>query len=444
LQPLRCAALALLAAGVLIVPAAASAASRFYIRGGGNGHGIGMSQYGAYGYALHGKDYRWILGHYYEGTTIANIDPNRIVRVLLATGAASFSGASRAGDKPLRPLSTYSVHLRADGSLGLVDGAGKLVGRFAAPLTVSGSGPLDVGGLGGYRGALEFRPDGAGAVETIETVGLDDYVRGVISAEMPASWSSEALAAQAVAARTYAITTNVGGGAFDVYSDTRSQMYQGIAAETPSTDAAVAATSGQVVIFGGVPAVTYFFSSSGGHTENIENVWPGATRAPWLRGVADLYDSAGGDPYHSWGYDMSLASASARLGSLVKGAMVGIQVTKQGASPRILAAVVLGTKGRTSVTGVQLQNRFGLLTTYATFTTIFTVADSSVRGMHGSVFPASRGAPFAVQARARGGRWRTVAHTRLGSRGGYDLRLPGPGFFRVVYRGLTGPAVAVS
>ncbi len=221
---------------MLIVPAAASAASRFYIRGGGNGHGIGMSQYGAYGYALHGKDYRWILGHYYEGTTIANIDPNRIVRVLLATGRASFGGASRAGDKPLRPLSTYSVHLRADGSLGLVDGAGKLVGRFAAPLTVSGSGPLDVGGLGGYRRALEFRPDGAGAVETIETVGLDDYVRGVISAEMPASWSSEALETQAVAARTYAITTNVGGGAFDVYSDTRSQMYQGIAAETPSTD----------------------------------------------------------------------------------------------------------------------------------------------------------------------------------------------------------------
>jgi stage II sporulation protein D len=313
------------------------------------------------------------------------------VRVLLATGASSFSGASRAGDKPLRPGTTYSVRLGADGSLSLVDPAGKLVGPFAPPLTVSGSGPLDVGGLGRYRGALEFRPDGAGAVETVEAVGLDDYVRGVISAEMPASWAPEALEAQAVAARTYAITTNVGGGAFDVYSDTRSQMYQGIAAETPSTDAAVAATTGQVVTFGGVPAVTYFFSSSGGHTENIENVWSRATPEPWLRGVTDPYDGAGGDPYHSWGYDMSLASASAKLGGLIKGSLVGIQVTKHGASPRVLAAVALGTKSRTSVTGVQLQNRFGLLTTYAAFTTIFTVADSSVRGVYGSVFPASRG-----------------------------------------------------
>ena len=69
----------------------------FYIRGGGNGHGIGMSQYGAYGYALHGKDYRWILAHYYQGTALGQTDPSRIVRVLLATGPVSFSGATRAG-----------------------------------------------------------------------------------------------------------------------------------------------------------------------------------------------------------------------------------------------------------------------------------------------------------------------------------------------------------
>ena len=91
---------------------------------------------------------------------------------------------------------------------------------------------------------------------TVDAVGLDDYVRGVIAAEMPSSWSPEALKTQAVAARTYAITTNVGGGFYDLYPDTRSQMYRGVSAETPATDAAVAATAGQVVTYNGTPAVT--------------------------------------------------------------------------------------------------------------------------------------------------------------------------------------------
>ena len=87
----------------------------------------------------------------------------------------------------------------------------------------------------------------------MEAVGLDDYVRGVISAEMPSGWSPQALDVQAVAARTYAITTDVSGSNFDLYPDTRSQMYRGVAAETPSTDAAVAATRGQVVTYAGRP-----------------------------------------------------------------------------------------------------------------------------------------------------------------------------------------------
>ena len=110
-----------------------------------------------------------------------------------------------------------------------------------------------------------------------------------------------------------------------------------------STDAAVAATSGQVVTYNGVPVVTYFSSSSGGHTENIENVWPGSTPEPWLRGVPDPYDSAGGNPYYRWGRDLTLASASAQLGRLVKGTLIGITVVKHGSSPRILTASIVGT-----------------------------------------------------------------------------------------------------
>ena len=114
-------------------------------------------------------------------------------------------------------------------------------------------------------------------MQTVNAVGLDDYVRGVVAAEMPSSWAAAALEAQAVAARTYAITTDVGGNGYDLYPDTRSQMYGGVEAETPATDAAVAATGGQIVTYDGKPAVTYFFASSGGHTESIQNVWAGAT-----------------------------------------------------------------------------------------------------------------------------------------------------------------------
>ena len=163
---------------------------------------------------------------------------------------------------------------------------------------------------------------------TVNVVGLDDYVQGVIAAEMPSTWSAEALKAQAVAARTYAITTDVAGGFYNLYPDTRSQMYRGVGAETPATDAAVAATSGQIVTYKGAPAVTYFFASSGGYTENVEDAWPGATPDPWLRGVPDPYDGAGGDPYHHWTRQMSLAAATKDLGRLVKGRLVGIKVTK--------------------------------------------------------------------------------------------------------------------
>ncbi len=421
------------------IAAPAGAASTFYIRGGGDGHGIGMSQYGAYGYAQHGYDYRAILAHYYQGTEIGATEPGRVVRVLLATGRASFRGAARAGRTPLEPGVTYSVTALGNGSLRLVTAAGSSLGRFAAPLTVTGPGPLDVPGAGTYRGALQFRSDGSGGVETVDAVGVDDYVRGVVAAEMPASWSSAALQAQAVAARTYAITSAVGAAGYDLYDDSRSQMYGGVSAETPATDAAVAATNGQIVTYFGRPAATFFFASSGGYTENVENVWPGATPAPWLRGVADPYDGAGGDPYHRWGSQMSLGAAAARLGSLVNGGLIGIRVTRHGASLRIVQAAVVGTRASTTVTGAQLQGSFGLMSTYATFTTISTVA-SSAGQLGGTVFPAPQRGSLLVQQRV-GSRWRTVAQAPISNAGDYRAALPGPGRYRVWYARLGGPAV---
>jgi stage II sporulation protein D len=439
-----------------------------------------MSQYGAYGYALHGYNYRSILAHYYPGTTISAVGPNRIVRVLLATGSASFSGATRAGAKAIKPGLTYSVRALGNGSLALINRFGKRIGAFAGVLKVAGPGPLTVGGLGTYRGALEFRPDGAGGVETIDAIGIDDYVRGVVTSEMPASWAAQGLDAQAIAARTYALTSDVGGSAYQLYSDTRSQAYGGVRAETPQGNAAVAATSGQILTYNSLPAITYFFSSSGGYTEGVQNAFPGATPEPWLRGVPDPYDGAGGDPYHRWAYAMSVPSAAAKLSGLVKGSLVGVQVLTHGVSQRILTAAVVGTRGRATVTGVDLEQRFGLLSTLASFATITTntgtvaealrhaaighrpdftqlAADTAVSlsafvrqlfapgvpVVYGTVFPATKGGSLLVQRRGGGG-WHTVATAHLGARGGYSVRVPGAGTYRVVFSGLDGPSVRVA
>src|SRR5207244_280755 len=102
-----------------------------------------------------------------------------------------------------------------------------------------------------------------------------------------------------------------------------------------------------------------------GHTENIEDAWPGMAAAPWLRGVDDPYDGAGGDPYHRWTRQLGLPAAARHLGRLVNGKLIGIRVTQRGASPRIMTAVVLGSAGNTTVSGAQLESAFGLLSTWA-------------------------------------------------------------------------------
>jgi stage II sporulation protein D len=423
---------------LLPIPAA-RATSTFFIRGGGDGHGIGMSQYGAYGYALHGAGYQQILAHYYQGTALGSTDPNQIVRVLLSTGRASFSGASAAAGTRLSPGQTYTVKLLANGRLAVLGAKGKRVGPgFAAPLSVTGSAPLTVPGDGTYRGTLEFGPDGQGGVKTVDAVGLDDYVQGVVAAEMPSGWAPAALEAQAIAARTYAITTTVAGNGYDLYDDTRSQMYGGVNAETPITDAAVLATRGQVVTYQGRPVVTYFFASSGGYTEDIQNAWPGASPEPWLRGVPDPYDGAGGDPYHQWGEQLSLSAAAAKLGALVKGPLVGITITRHGVSPRIIQAKVQGTKGATTVSGGALQQAFGLLTTDAAFTTLTTNATATT--LSGTVFPARGGATYWVQELEPSG-WKSITHARLTAAGRYTSPLPGTGTYRVQFSHLDGPAV---
>src|SRR5580704_5330410 len=183
------------ALAAVALSAAPALASTLVVDGACDGHGVGMSQDGALGYAQHGWTDSEILAHYYTGTTLGQAPASSVVKVLV-------------GSK-------------------------------------------------------------------VQSIPLERYVRGVVSAEMPSSWPLAALEAQAIASRTYALTDHAGGARFDVYSDTRSQMYRGVAAETAATNAAVAATAGQIVTYGGRPAITYYFASSGGMTENIENSFLG-------------------------------------------------------------------------------------------------------------------------------------------------------------------------
>src|SRR5215211_7535873 len=193
----------------LALPAsAASARPVLIIRGAGFGHGLGMSQYGARGYALHGRDYRFILRHYYSGTRLARVSTTHPVRVLLQSGVSvvSFSGASAVGDLRADPSSSYRV-VAERGRLVFRNAAGRMLAWFPGALQVSGPGPVQLGGVP-YHGVLELDPSGSGGLDVVDQVALDDYVAGVVGSEIPARWPMEALKAQAVAARTYAITTS--------------------------------------------------------------------------------------------------------------------------------------------------------------------------------------------------------------------------------------------
>jgi stage II sporulation protein D len=267
-------------------------ANTLLIAGAGDGHGVGMSQDGALGFAQHGYGYQAILAHYYTGTALGQVSPKARVRVM----------------------------------------------------------------LGGK----------------VHKVPLEAYVRGVVAAEMSPQWPLAALEAQAVASRTYALTAHAGEGRFDVYADTRSQVYRGRAAETPATNRAVAATAGQIVTYAGKPAITYFFASSGGSTESVQNAFPGTAPEPWLQGVPDPFDTG---PEHAWSRSLSFAAAGRDLSGLVRGGFRGIEVLKRGISPRIISANILGTRGRTPTSGNELAARFGLYDTWAYF---------SIRDAHGT------------------------------------------------------------
>ncbi len=227
--------------------------------------------------------------------------------------------------------------------------------------TAKGKSGIRVGGKGTYRGKLVARE--AGGLMVVNKVGLDDYARGVVANEMSPSWPKAALRAQAVATRSYALSS-AGGRGFDVYDDARSQVYEGKGSETRATNRAVDSTSDEVLRYHRKVITAFFFSTSGGQTESVQYAF-GSSPVPYLVSVNDPYD--GVSPFHRWKVRYSQREMESRLGGLFRGRLKKIRVTKTGDSPRIVRARVVGSRGSSRTSGATLQARLGLMSTWARF-----------------------------------------------------------------------------
>ena len=364
-------------AGIVLPAGVATAASdgTVTIDGHGYGHGRGMGQYGAYGYAKQGYAYDWILGHFYGGTSLGagGIDnPWISVELSALTGATPIvSGnglvvnGSAVGDGSvmLVPVGASALQLysgpgcsgpwtpvRVVASGAVVDTSDSFVTVCTAAETRS------------YHGAL--RVYGGGTTYTQNLVPLESYLRGVVPREMPASWGStggmEALKAQAVAARSYALAYGSTSGSGATICDTTAcQVYGGaevrpaggslIGLESTWSNDAVAATANQALWRGGAVIRTEFSSSTGG--------WTAGGTFP---AVADDGDTV--SPYHSWTVSTTMSAVAAALGT---GPIRTIDVTGRNGlgdqGGRVTQVTVVSTSGaRTVFTGSQVRTRLGL------------------------------------------------------------------------------------
>ena len=435
----------------LAVPVTADAATRWIVKGGGWGHGLGMSQYGAYGQALAGRDYRTIVKHYYRNTEFAQAGGSVRVLLLASVPSVTFTGANRVGGKSIEPGRPYTAR-RVNGNVVVFNRRGRRVIRSSGVLRVlSPNGIVGVATKGAsYRDVIELRPGLSGGVTAVNKVGLENYIRGVVPNESPASWPLEALKAQAVAARSYALGTNSGNAVFDHYDTVASQVYGGYSSENARTNRAVARTAGQVLRSGGKVIVAYFHSTSGGHTEHVENVFRGSERLPYIRGVEDPWDKH--SPYHRWRISYNSNGLGAAMGV---GRLRRVTVNSRGVSGRIIYATFRGAAGKRRVHGWDgIRGGLGLRDIPSTIKRVTSRGSTAqaaaagiawggfARDVYGQIEPARPGSEVTVQRRV-GKRWKDVGRGRLGREGRYRVGVEHAGLYRVVSAGDKGPAVRI-
>ena len=307
--------LGVVASSALVVsplPASADevpAATSYTVTGYGYGHGHGLSQYGAQGAANQGLSWKQIVAFYYPGTRLGRargamkvlitadkkdvvVDARDGLRLTRLTGRKAFALAK------VRPRAT-SWRIMPRGSRSVVSYRVAGRGGWQKWTTFPGEAEFSAGNQpmtlrlprhasADYRGALR-------SVEkhTVNVLPLDRYVRGVVPREVPASWPAQAVRAQAVAARTYAaFEREAATSYYDICDSESCQVYGGVAAEDPASDAAVRETGGRVVLYQGAPAFTQFSSSNGGYSS--------AGSQPYLVAQADPYEASSDNPNDPW------------------------------------------------------------------------------------------------------------------------------------------------
>jgi stage II sporulation protein D len=349
------------------------------IKGHGYGHGHGMSQYGAQGAAQQGLGFRRIAQFYYPGTAWGTA--RGVVRVEISADTTDDLVVLARQGLRVRDSATGAVTRLPDNGATrwriLVNSTGQdrvayYRGGWRGWRGLEGEGAFSAGGAPvtlvtpsgqrQYRGRLAaIAPPGGGrARNTINTLSLENYIKGVVPLEMPALWKPAAVQAQAVAARTYAAyerdhrTTPL--------CDTSScQVYGGFSAEHPASNDAVARTAHLALMWQGAPAFTQFSSSSGG--------WTSAGSVPYLRAKADPYDDWAGNPVHSWSERISDTVIEAHWPGI--GNLTSITVNRRDGNGewggRVLSVTLAGGRGRATVSGDTLRSVLGLRSTWVTF-----------------------------------------------------------------------------
>jgi SpoIID/LytB domain protein len=313
---------------------------------------------------------------------------------------------------------------------------------LAGPLVfVPGSAPLQYAGRA-YRGQIQVNV-GSGRLQVVNNVGLEPYLYGVVPREVPNSWPAEALKAQAVVARSYALAVRK-TGAFDLYADTRSQVYGGIAAEKPPTNAAVEATAGQVLLYNGRVATTFFFSTSGGRTANVEDAWRGGEPTPYLVSVVDPFDSA--SPHHSWG-PLPFTAARLQKAFRVPGRIVDVRLAVN-RSQRVTNVTFVTERGdEVVVPGGDVRTRLNLRSTWFRFG-LLSLSRPTKPVEYGSatrLTGRARGASSVTLEQRAGAVWEPAARLRPGADGAVTavVRPLATTDYRLVSSTLTGAPVRV-
>jgi len=314
-----------------------------------------------------------VLALFLLAANVGAAQAQTLVRVLLAdvpSAIVRFDGPHRGviDGRPFDTVLALDWPIVAVGDRLWVDG--RVAGR---QLDLTSNDGFAWGGRS-YRGTLRLIAD-QGRVRLVNVLDLEAYLRGVVPAEMQASWPLEALKAQAVAARTYTMLHIDPRRVYDVCATIDCQVYRGREVEHPSSDAAVAATAGEVLTFRGAFARTYYHADSGGVIASSAEVW--GSEIPYLQAFQDV---ASGGPHASWTARLDPRGVAAHLSAIGVhvGALQRLRVLETSSSGRVVRAEVVGSAGRAVLVGVTLRTQlraWGLKSTRFTMT-----GDLTLRG----------------------------------------------------------------